>query len=365
MSRSSLALKECLPTADEQAEGLLYMISFLLGNVFNFEGKSTFEGNLLMSKWTSNDIPDLHGRIAIVTGANSGLGFETTRALAAKGAHVVMACRSLDKGRKALEEIVTSVADASLELVQLDLASLAAVRHFATTFQSSHKHLNILFNNAGVMAIPRTESQDGFEMQFAVNYLAHFALTGLLLPTLLATPQSRIVTLSSVARRSGKVNLDDLNRTKSYSRWEAYGQSKRADLLFAFELQQRLAAAEVNTISVAAHPGFASTNLQTTSASTSKARVESIAYTLFMPIVAQSQAMGALPELYAGTSSDVHGGELVGPASFGGLRGYPHVETKAQHEYDRSLATRLWERSVELTGVDYAELNQKSKLPVE
>ena len=311
-----------------------------------------------MRKWTSNDIPDLHGHIALVTGANSGLGLETMGALAAKGAHVVMACRNLEKGRKALEEVAASTPHASLEVVQLDLASLASVREFAATFQRTHEHLNILFNNAGVMAIPRVESQDGFEMQFAVNYLAHFALTGLLLPTLLATPHSRIVTLSSVARRSGKLNFDDLNRTQSYSRWDAYGQSKKADLLFAFELQRRLVAAGEKTISIAAHPGLASTNLQTTSASTSNARIESIAYRLFMPIFAQSQSMGALPELYAGTAPDVHGGELIGPAGFGGLRGYPRVETKAQQEYTLSTAIRLWETSVELTSVDYTALEQ-------
>jgi NAD(P)-dependent dehydrogenase (short-subunit alcohol dehydrogenase family) len=273
-----------------------------------------------------------------------------------------MACRSLDKGRQALDAIAASTANASLELLQLDLASLAAVREFAATFQRSHASLNLLFNNAGVMAIPRVESQDGFERQFAVNYLAHFALTGLLLPTLLATPHSRVVTLTSMARRTGKLNLDDLNRTRSYSRWEAYGQSKLADLLFSFELQNRLATAGMSTISVAAHPGFASTNLQGTSASTSKAVVESLAYTLFMPIVAQSQYMGALPELYAGTVPDLHGGELIGPAGFGGMRGYPRIETNAQREYDQSAAARLWDKSVELTAVDYAELKPKIDL---
>ncbi len=314
-----------------------------------------------MRKWTSNDIPDLQEQVALVTGANSGLGLETTRALAARGAHVVMACRSLEKGRRALEDVAANTTKASLEVVPLDLASLASVREFATTFQSAHKHLNILFNNAGVMAIPRVESQDGFEMQFAVNYLAHFALTGLLLPTLLATPHSRVVTLSSIARRSGKLNFDDLNRTHSYSRWDAYGQSKKADLLFAFELQRRLVAAGETTISVAAHPGLASTNLQITSASTSNARVEQLAYRFLMPIFAQSQSMGALPELYAGTAPEVHGGELIGPAGFGSLRGYPRIETKAQREYNLSTAIRLWDASVELTAVDYGVLEQKKR----
>ncbi|GER90009.1 short-chain dehydrogenase [Dictyobacter vulcani] len=314
-----------------------------------------------MSQWTVSEIPDLQGRIVLVTGANSGLDLETVRALAAKRAHVIMACRNLEKGQQAQATLLKEVPQASLELVSLDLASLDAVREFASGFSANHARLNLLFNNAGVMAIPRHETRDGFEMQFGTNHLAHFALTGLLLPILLATSQSRIISTTSAARAMGKIRFDDLNRTRAYGRWEAYGQSKLSNLLFAFELQQRLAAADATTISVAAHPGYAVTNLQTTSATTSGASVEQFLYKTIGPALGQSAHMGALPQLYAGLSTDIHGGELVGPGSFGGLRGYPKIDTKAQKEYDKATARHLWEESVKLTGVDYSAL--RSPLP--
>ncbi len=310
-----------------------------------------------MSQWTVNDIPDLQGYISIVTGANSGLGLETVRALSRKGSHVVMACRDMNKGQQVLNAIAADVPGASFELVQLDLASLDSVRNFFTTFQQSHDRLDLLFNNAGVMAIPRRETKDGFEMQFGTNHLGHFALTGLLLPLLLATPQSRIITTSSIARRMGKVNLADPHHRNSYSRWKTYAHSKRSNLLFSFELQRRLVAAGAQTISVAAHPGYANTNLQGTSAELSNAHVERTFYALFNSIIGQSSAMGASPQLYAGTSPAIHGGELVGPANFGGMRGYPRIETSAQKEDDRSVAARLWELSEELTDVNYTILN--------
>lgn len=309
-----------------------------------------------MSRWTANDIPDLHGRIALVTGANSGLGLQTSLALAAKGAHVIMASRNIEKAKQAQASIAAIHPDASLELVQLDLASLTSIRACANDLSHRYQHLDLLFNNAGVMAIPRYETQDGFEMQFGTNHLGHFAFTGLLLPLLLATPASRVVTTSSMARMFGHIKLDDLNRTRSYGRWEAYGQSKRANLLFAFELQKRLAAVGAHTISVAAHPGYANTNLQNNSAVMSSSSIEQLGYTLFGPIMGQPAAMGALPQLYAGTASDIHGGELVGPGGLGGLRGYPKIEQQAQREYDKVMAARLWDASVTFTGVDYAAL---------
>ena len=308
-----------------------------------------------MGQWTTNDMPNLQGRTAIVSGANSGLGLETTRALAAKGAHVIMACRDLAKGQAVQAQIATSLPTASLELAQLDLAALTSVRDFAAGFQQSHERLDLLFNNAGIMAIPRGETADGFETQFGTNHLGHFALTGLLLPTLLATPDSRVITTTSMARSAGRIKLDDLQRQRAYGRWEAYGQSKRANLLFAFELQTRLTAAGASTISVAAHPGAADTNLQGTSATLSNARIESRLYAMFWPLISQSALMGTLPQLYAGTAEQIYGGELVGPS--GGMRGYPKVDRRARKEYDRSLAARLWEVSVKLTGVDYAALS--------
>ena len=309
-----------------------------------------------MRRWTAEEIPDLQGQVALITGANSGLGLETTRALAARGAHVVMACRNLDKARQAQATLVATVPRASLEPAVLDLASLTAVREFARSFREQHPRLDWLFNNAGVMAIPRQETADGLEVQFGTNHLGHFALTGLVLPTLLATPQSRIVTTTSSARFMGRIRLDDLNRRRSYGRWEAYGQSKSANLLFAFELQRRLAAAGATTISVAAHPGYATTNLQRTSATVSGAVVERLFYASLGRILAQSARMGALPQLYAGMAPGLRGGELVGPGGFAGMRGDPRIDPRARREDDQETAARLWKASVELSGVDYAAL---------
>jgi protochlorophyllide reductase len=315
-----------------------------------------------MSDWTVNDIPNLHGRVALVTGANSGLGLETTRALAAHGAHVIMTVRNLEKGRRAEAEIKQTVPGASLELVSLDLASLVSVRELAASVLQTHDRLDLLFNNAGIMAIPRQVTQDGFEMQFGTNHLGHFALTGLLLPRLLATPASRVVTTTSIARSMGRINFDDLQGQRSYSRWGAYGQSKRANILFAFELQTRLMAAGAHTISVAAHPGGSSTNLQGASVALSNSRIEHLFYAIVWSWMSQSAQMGALPQLYAGTDSHIYGGELVGPRGFATMRGYPKVDRRARKEYDRPTAARLWEVSEELTGVRYDALLPQSKV---
>jgi protochlorophyllide reductase len=316
-----------------------------------------------MSNWTANDIPDLHGHIALVTGANSGLGMETTKALAAKGAHVIMACRSAERGRIARDAVKKQLPGASLDLVALDLASLASIRDFAAQVQRSYERLDLLFNNAGIMAIPQRDTKDGFEMQFGTNHLGHFALTGLLLPTLLATSQSRVITTTSLARRAGKVDFDDINHQRSYGRWSAYGQSKTANLLFAFELQSRLTRAGATTISVAAHPGYANTNLQSTTATEAGSSIEQITYKVLGSILGQPQSMGVLPQLYAGTALTIFGGELIGPGGFLGIQGYPKVEVQAQKEYDHAAAERLWQISVELTGVDFASLQTVQNKP--
>ena len=314
-----------------------------------------------MNKWTINDIPDLHGRVALVTGANSGLGLETTRALAARGAHVIMACRSLTKARQAEAEIKQSVPGASVELAQLDLASQASVHECADAIQQTHDRLDLLFNNAGVMAIPRRETPDGFEMQFATNYLGHFALTGLLLPTLLSTTRSRVVTLTSIARMfaHGRIDFDDLNGKHSYDRSRAYGQSKLATLLFADELQRRLARAGSTTISVSAHPGYARTELQSTSQAASGSILDRFGEAAMRPFMSQSAQMGALPQLYAALSPDLQGGERIGPDGLFALRGYPHIEPVNEQEENPRTAARLWDLSVELTGVDYAPLQTR------
>jgi NAD(P)-dependent dehydrogenase (short-subunit alcohol dehydrogenase family) len=304
--------------------------------------------------------------MAIITGATSGLGFETARALAARNAHIILACRNLEKGRQAQAQIKAGVPEASLEVLPLDLASLAAIRRFAADVQQRHTRLDLLFNNAGLMAIPRQETQDGFEMQFGVNHLGHFALTGLLLPLLLTAPASRVITTTSLARSMGTVRFDDLQRQNAYRRWESYGQSKRANLLFSFELQRRLSLAGARTISVAAHPGAANTNLQRNSVNTtgSGALLERLFYATLWPLMSQTARMGALPQLYAGLAPSLVGGELVGPAGMGHLRGAPAVDRQAASEDDQQTAARLWEVSVELTGVDYAQL-QTSEQPAE
>ncbi|BCL80252.1 short-chain dehydrogenase [Ktedonobacteria bacterium brp13] len=312
-----------------------------------------------MTKWTTRDIPNLEGRVAIVTGANSGLGLETVRALAAHGAHIVLATRNAERGQQALQLVQSEVPGANLEVASLDLASLRSVREFAAHFLATHDRLDLLFNNAGVMAIPRRETEDGFEMQFGTNHLGHFALTGLLLPLLLKTPESRVIVLTSMARTMGRIDFDNLQGTSSYSRWGAYGQSKRADLLFGYELQHRLQASGASTISVVAHPGYAKTELQTTSATLSNANIEMFFYRNFDRLIAQSAAMGTLPQLYAATAQNIFGGELVGPA--GMVRGYPKIDRRARKEYNRPVAARLWDVSTKLTGVDFAELQVPSQ----
>jgi NAD(P)-dependent dehydrogenase (short-subunit alcohol dehydrogenase family) len=309
-----------------------------------------------MSHWTVNDIPDLRGRVALVTGANRGLGLETTRALVTHGAHVIMAVRDPNQGRLVEAQIKQMMPDALIEVASLNLSSLASVREFAARFVQTHARLDMLFNNAGVMATPRQETPDGFEMQFGTNHLGHFALTGLLVPKLITTPGSRVVTTTSNARRTVRgIDFDDLQLQHSYSRWGAYGQSKRANLLFAFELQTRFTAAGVGTLSVAAHPGGANTSIPGTNNNLS--RFERI----FFGLISQSAAMGALPQLYAATEEHITGGELIGPGGIANSRGYPKVDSQARSEYDRPAATRLWEVSEQLTGVSYDALRQRSE----
>ncbi len=293
-------------------------------------------------KWRAADMPDQAGKIIIVTGANSGIGYETARALAHKGAHVVMACRSRGRAEAAAARIRAENPRGELALLDLDLADLASVRAFADAFHQRYDRLDVLVNNAGIMALPqRMTTKDGFEIQFGVNHLGHFALTGLLIERLLATPKSRVVTVSSKAHRFGTINFDDLNWERSYSPWKAYGQSKLANLLFTFELQRRLEARDAETIAVAAHPGYTATNLQRYMRS----------FTWFQKLLAQSPEMGALPTLYAATMPDVRGGDYFGPDSFMEMRGHPKRVRAKPHAYDAETARRLWKVSEALTGV--------------
>ncbi len=311
------------------------------------------------SKWTSGDMPDLTGKVAIVTGANSGIGLEAALALARKGAHVVIASRNLEKCDETAAQIRARTPACLLEVIRLDLADLATVRAFASAFRDGHDRLHLLVNNAGVMAIPYRKTVDGFEMQFGTNHLGHFALTGLLLDIILNTPGARVVIVSSSAHTMGSVRFDDLQRQRSYSKWEAYGQSKLANLLFAYELQRRFAAIGANAMSVAAHPGYAATNLQTVGPQMEGARLQLWGMKLANRLLAQSKEMGALPTLYAATAPDVQGGDYIGPDNFKEWRGHPTTVHSNTASYDEATAGRLWDVSVDLTGVDYGLLSRR------
>jgi NAD(P)-dependent dehydrogenase (short-subunit alcohol dehydrogenase family) len=303
----------------------------------------------MAAKWTARDIPDQRGRLAVVTGANSGLGLVTARELARAGATVVLGCRNLSKGEQALAAIRQAAPAADVSLESLDLAALSSVREFAARVGAAHPRVDLLVNNAGLMAPPRGTTADGFETQFGTNHLGHFALTGLLLGALLAAPAPRVVTVSSVAHRMGTIKFDDLQRERRYNNWLAYGQSKLANLMFCFELQRRASAAGTSLTSLAAHPGYADTNLQFAGPVKFYERPLMVVGKLF----AQSAEMGALPTLYAATTPELPGGSFVGPDGPAESRGYPHVVTAAGKAYGENAGRRLWNVSEDLTGVHY------------
>ncbi len=304
-----------------------------------------------MSKWTANDIPDQTGRTVIVTGANSGIGFETTKALAAKGATLVMACRNLDKANAAANDIRQEVTQESngarLDILPLDLADLASVRTFAESFKAKYDRLDLLINNAGVMVPPYTKTADGFELQFGANHLGHFALTGRLMEQLLGTQGSRIVSVSSGAHRMGTMDFGNLQAEQGYKPWQAYGRSKLANLLFTLELQNRLEAAKADTIAVAAHPGGTKTNLQSNMSRFLRPLAN---------LIMQEQAMGALPTLYAATAPGVKGNDYYGPDGFQEMQGYPTRVDSSEESQDVGKARQLWVESERLTGVRYEAL---------
>ena len=292
-------------------------------------------------------MPDQSGRVALVTGANSGLGLHTSIGLARKGARVLMACRDAGRAERALVQVQAAAPGATVELVSLDLASLASVEAAAAEVAGRTSALDLLVDNAGVMAPPRTTTADGFELQLGTNHLGHFALTGRLLPLLLAASSPRVVVVSSGAHKIGKIAFEDLQSERSYSRWGAYGQSKLANLLFARELDRRSAATPL--LVAAAHPGYAATHLQSGQGSfllEALLKVGNI-------VVAQSDADGAMPSLYAATMPDVRRGDYWGPA-FAELRGEPKRVGRARSAQDDTVAARLWTESERLTGVSYA-----------
>ena len=305
-------------------------------------------------------MPDQHGRIALVTGANSGIGYEAARALAARGAHVLLACRDVGRGEAARARIAAEQPAASLELLPLDLAQLAQVREAAARVNEKHGRLDLLCNNAGVMAIERGLSADGFELQLGINHLGHFALTGLLLPSVLASPAGRVVTVTSLVHKVGRVRFDDLDGARSYERWSAYAQSKLANLFFAYELQRRLARIGVAAISVACHPGYAATNLQSAAPEAEGRKLSAGFFRVSNNLFAQSAERGAWPTLYAATEPSLEGGECVGPGGPGQLWGAPRVVKTGGASYDEALAARLWDVSAQRTGVSYERLVPRS-----
>jgi NAD(P)-dependent dehydrogenase (short-subunit alcohol dehydrogenase family) len=309
-------------------------------------------------KWTAEQIPSQAGKTALVTGANSGIGYQAALELARHGAHVLMGCRNAVKGRAAIERLQREAPGASAEVVELDMASLASIRAFAAAFIGRETALDLLINNAGVMALPKRElTEDGFERQFGTNHLGHFALTGLLMPALLAAPAPRVVTVASLAHRTGKIEFDNLQSERSYNGkgWDAYNASKLANILFAKELDRRARAGNSRLLSLAVHPGVSMTSIFANGPGTNN--LKAIMVKLLAPILMQKDDAGALPTLYAATSPDAHGGEYIGPDGFQELKGAPVVVQPKPQALDVAVGERLWSVSEELTGVHYPALS--------
>jgi NAD(P)-dependent dehydrogenase (short-subunit alcohol dehydrogenase family) len=301
----------------------------------------------MTAKWTAADVPDQTGRVAIVTGANSGLGYDTAAVLAGKGAHVVLAVRNLDKGNEAAERIRSTSPDAEVTLQELDLTSLDSVRKASDELRAAHPRIDLLINNAGVMYMPSRETtKDGFEMQFGTNHLGHFALTGQLLDNMLPVEGSRVVTVSSVGHRIlARIHFEDPQLERKYNRVESYGQSKLANLLFTYELQRRLKQKGTPTIALAAHPGFSDTELM-------RHLPGFIPDFLWRPFT-QPAEMGALPTLRAATDPGAQGGQYYGPDGIGESTGHPKVVKSSAQSHNEDIQRRLWTMSEELTGVTF------------
>jgi NAD(P)-dependent dehydrogenase (short-subunit alcohol dehydrogenase family) len=301
----------------------------------------------MSSKWTAADVPDQSGRVAVITGANSGLGLDTAKVLADKGAHVVLAVRNLDKGNAAADEIRAASPNAVLSLQELDLTSLDNVRKAADQMRTAHPRIDLLINNAGVMYVPTRETtKDGFEMQFGTNHLGHFLLDGLLIENLLSVEGSRVVTVSSFGHKiMAAIHFDDLDWQRGYSRVAAYGQSKLANLMFTYELQRRLKAKGASTVALAAHPGFSDTELMR--------HLPGIIPDFLWRAFTQPADMGALTTLRAATDPTAEGGQYYGPDGIGELQGNPKVVASSKQSHNEDLQRRLWSVSEDLTGVTF------------
>ena len=308
-----------------------------------------------MKPWHAEEMPSQAGKLALVTGANSGIGYHTALELARKGASVILACRNPKKGEDALKRLRTAAPGAKAELVSLDLSDLKSVRAFGSAFADRDVALELLVNNAGIMApLTRKTSPDGFEIQLATNHLGHFLLTSLLLPSLRRAPAPRVVTVASIAHRRGKIKFDDLQSERSYSPFASYAQTKLANLLFAFELQRRVDKAGVKLASIAAHPGVAMTSIIVNGIGGGASNVVTRAINFFSPLYMHSEEQGALPTLYAATMPDAAPGGYYGPDGFREMTGFPmRVDCKPQAK-DLASAARLWEISEKLTGAKFS-----------
>ncbi len=304
--------------------------------------------------WSAADVVDQTGKVAVITGGNSGIGYQAALMLCAAGAHVVIACRNERKGRMAASGVCNTMRDPSISTVTLDLADLASVRTCADKLHQAHDRIDMLINNAGVMAIPQRATADGFEMQLGTNHLGHFALTGLVLDLLQAAPAGRVVNVSSTAHKFGTMDFDDLHsERKAYGAWQAYGQSKLANLLFTYELQRRLHAANSRAIGVACHPGYSATNLQSVGPQMTGSRVSGWFMSLGNRLVAQSAHDGALPTVYAATHPDIVGGDYVGPDGMREMWGPPRKTQSNAASHDADSQQQLWQSSASATGVTY------------
>ncbi|MCA1757620.1 MAG: SDR family NAD(P)-dependent oxidoreductase [Bacteroidales bacterium] len=295
-------------------------------------------------RWDERSIPDLTGRNIIVTGANSGIGFEAAKAMAGRGATIVMACRNIEKSADAFDKVRQESHNDKVELMRLDLADLSSVREFAGEAREKFPLIDILVNNAGIMVPPYGRTIDGFELQIGTNHLGHFLLTGLLMENIVAAPGSRVVTVTSIAHFGGRINFEDINSETGYRRMGAYRQSKLANLLFSYELDRRLKEKEKETISVAVHPGVTSTSIFKM-----PSWLERVKEAILM-----SSAKGALPTLMGATEPSLKGGEYIGPAGFRQSMGYPAILSSSNRSHDRQLALRLWELSEEMTSFRFS-----------
>lgn len=309
-----------------------------------------------MHAWSTRHILPQGGKVAVVTGANSGLGWQIADTLAAKGALVVLGCRDLDRGRAAAHAIRSRSPHARIEVEPLDLAHLASICRFADGVRERHGRVDILCNNAGVMFLPLCRTRDGFEMQMGTNHLGHFALTGLLLPALREARRARVVTMSSGFNRLGRIRLDNMHAERSYNKYRAYCDSKLANLMFALELQRRFERAGLSAQSIAAHPGYAATNLQFAGPAMTQSALGTLAMRWSNRLVAQPADVGALPALYAATSPDLPGGSYIGPARLFETRGYPAPARIPHPARDLAMQVRLWDKSTDLTGVRFLDL---------